>query len=147
MILVCVDAFSEFVWLIPVHEATTMATIKALKERVFSNFSVPEFLVSDNARCFTSHEFQQFCVELGMKHVTKYPSCPQPSHAERFNHNLRAALILYHGDTHVTWDQNLTWLQLAFNTANHKATLATPFEVVFPLVWDHLFYVGGKSKI
>jgi hypothetical protein len=49
MILVCVDAFSKFVWLIPVREATTTATIKALKERVFSNFSVPEILVSDNA--------------------------------------------------------------------------------------------------
>jgi hypothetical protein len=55
MILVCVNAFSKFVWLTPVREATTTATIKALKERLFSNSSVPEVLVSDNARCFTSH--------------------------------------------------------------------------------------------
>jgi hypothetical protein len=26
--------------------------------------------VSDNAQCFTSREFKQFCFELGVKHVT-----------------------------------------------------------------------------
>jgi hypothetical protein len=57
---------------------------------------------------------------------------PQPSHAERFNINLRAALIAYHADSQTTWDENLTWLQLAFNTATHEATENTPFEIVFP---------------
>jgi hypothetical protein len=42
VILVCVDAFSKFVWLLPVREATTKATVKALKERIFSSFSVPQ---------------------------------------------------------------------------------------------------------
>jgi hypothetical protein len=54
VILVVVDVFSKFVWLIPVREATTKATVKALKERIFSIFSVTEVIVSDNARCFTS---------------------------------------------------------------------------------------------
>jgi chromosomal replication initiation ATPase DnaA len=57
-ILVCVDAFSKFVWLVPVRETTTKATIKALQERIFSSFSVPEILVSDNAQCFASQEFR-----------------------------------------------------------------------------------------
>jgi hypothetical protein len=30
------------------------------------------------------------------------------------------------------WDQNLTWLQLAFNTAEHESTKAAPFLVIFP---------------
>ena len=131
-ILVCVDAFSKFVWMIPVREATTRATIKALKERIFSIFSVPEILVSDNAQCFTSREFQHFCFELGVKHVTTSPYYPQPSHAERFNKNLRAALIAYHRDAHNTWDQQLPWLQLAFNTAEHESTKSAPFAVMFP---------------
>jgi hypothetical protein len=45
-ILVCVDAFSKFVWLIPVRQARTKTTIKALQQRIFSIFSVPEVLVS-----------------------------------------------------------------------------------------------------
>ena len=127
-ILVC----AKFVWMIPIRQATTKATIKALQDRIFSSFSVPEILVSDNAQCFTSKEFQQFCFELGVKYVTTSPHYLQPSHAEQFNRNLRAALIAYHSGAHATWDQNLTWLQLAFNTAQHESTKAAPFLVIFP---------------
>jgi hypothetical protein len=41
VILVCVDAISKFVWLIPLREATSKATVKALKERIFYIFSIP----------------------------------------------------------------------------------------------------------
>jgi transposase InsO family protein len=132
MILVCIDSFSKFVWLIPLREANTSAAIMALKERVFSDFSVPEFLVSDKARCFTSVEFQQFCFDFCIKHVTTSPYYPQPSHAERFNRNLRSALMAYHGGTYSHWDRDLALLQLAFITAKSEATRKTPFEVVFP---------------
>jgi hypothetical protein len=131
-ILVCVDTFSKFVWMIPVREGSTRATVKALKERIFSTFSVPEILVSDNAQCFASREFRHLCFEMGVKHVTTSPYYPQPSHAERFNRNLRAALIAYHRDAHDTWDQQLPWLQLAFNTAEHESTKSTLFAVIFP---------------
>jgi transposase InsO family protein len=131
-ILICVHAFSKFAWMIPVQQATTKATIKALQERIFSSFSVPEILVSDNAQCFTSKEFQRFCFELGVKHVTTSPYYPQPSHAEQFNMNLRSNLIAYHRGTHAMCDQNLTCLQLAFNTAEHESTKAAPFLVIFP---------------
>jgi hypothetical protein len=57
-ILVCVDAFSKFVSLVPVRETTTKATIKALQERIFAIFSVPEILVPDKAQCFASKEFR-----------------------------------------------------------------------------------------
>jgi hypothetical protein len=135
VILVCVDAFSKFVWLIPVRQATTKATIRALQERIFSTFSVPEVLVSDNAQCFTSREFQQFCFELGVKNVTTSPYYLQPSHVERFNRNLRSALIAYHSGAHATWDQNLLWLQLAFNTAEHESTkVIFPFRAGSPLI-------------
>ena len=128
----CVDAFSKFVWLISVRETTTKATIKALKEKIFCSFSVPEVLVSDNAHCFTSQEFRHFYFGLGIKHVTTSPYYPQPSHAERFNRNLRNALIAYHAEAHNTWDQNFTWLQLAFNMAEHESTKEAPFAVIFP---------------
>jgi hypothetical protein len=44
-ILVCVDAFTKFVLLCPVKETTSKATIKVLREQLFSSFSVPEVIV------------------------------------------------------------------------------------------------------
>jgi hypothetical protein len=99
---------------------------------VFSTFSVPSVIVSNNAKCFVSQEFKQFCFGLGINQVTTTPYYPQPSHAERFNRNLRSAVIVYYSDTQTSWDKDLMFLQLAFNTAKHEATRATPFEVIFP---------------
>ena len=65
-ILVCVDVFSKFVWFVPVKEATTSKPIKALNGSIFGSFTFPEVLVSDNAPCFTSKEFRQFCFGLGI---------------------------------------------------------------------------------
>jgi hypothetical protein len=131
MLLVFVDAFSKFVWLISVREATSAITIKALRQRIFSAFAVPEIIVSDKAKCFVSHVFRNFCFNLGIRHVTTTPYYPQPSHAERFNRNLRSALIAYNADSQ-EWDENLDWLQVAFNTAVHKSTNNTPFQIMFP---------------
>jgi transposase InsO family protein len=88
MLLVCVDGFSKFVWLLPVREATTASTIRELKQGVFASYSVPEIIVSDNAKCFVSDEFRRFCFSLGIQRVTTTPYYPNPSHAERFNRNL-----------------------------------------------------------
>lgn len=144
-LLVCVDAFSKFVWMVSVRESTTRTKIKALQENIFGSFSVLEVLVSDNAQCFTSREFRQFCFGLGIKHVTTSLYYPQPSHAERFNKNLRAALIAHHSRAHTTWDQNLTWLQLTFNMAEHEATRSAPFRWFSPLGPTHLCLTVGKS--
>jgi transposase InsO family protein len=107
-ILLRVDTFFQFVWMISVRQATTRVTIKTMKERIFSLFSIPEILVLDNAQRFTSREFQQLCFELGIKHITTSPYYPRPSHAERLKRNLRAALIAYHSGTHTTWDHMVT---------------------------------------
>jgi transposase InsO family protein len=99
-LLVCFDAFSKFVWMIPAHEVTSQSAIRALEQRIFSNFSVPEMIVTDNARCFTSNEFRKFCFGLGIKQITTSLYYPQPSQSERFNKNLRSDLIAYHCDAH-----------------------------------------------
>jgi hypothetical protein len=70
------------------------------------------------------------CFARGIRHVTTTPYYPQPSHAERFNRNLRAALIAYHHLDHSRWDENLNWLQFAFNTARHEAHKNCPFSLM-----------------
>jgi hypothetical protein len=57
---------------------------------------------------------------------------PQPSLAERYNRNLRSVLLACHAESQNTWDVNLDWLQLAFNTASYESRGKTPFEIIFP---------------
>lgn len=129
-ILVAVDAFSRFVWLIPTCGVTAGGTINQLA-RIFSWFGPPREIVSDNAPAFVSREFRQFCFKQGIIHITTTPYYPQPSFAERFNRNLKAALIAYHSEAQGTWDRSLPWLNLAFNTATHESHQSTPASLIF----------------
>jgi len=128
-LLVCVDAFSKFCWLFPLRQMTTNLTVKSLKTHLFQHFGIPHQIVTDNGAQFTSKEFHRFCFGRGIEHVTTSPYYPQPSHAERFNRNLRAALIAYHAEKQTTWDECLEWLQLAFNSARHESHKGVPFEL------------------
>jgi len=129
-LLVCVDAFSKFCWLFPLRNATAQLTIQVLRTQFFQHFGVPSTIVSDNGTQFVSHLFRKMCFGHGIQHVTTSPYYPQPSHAERFNRNLRSALISFHADKQTTWDQELPWIQFAFNTARHESHKAVPFELM-----------------
>ena len=129
-VLVVVDGFSKFSWIFPLRDATTNRAIAALQS-IFAWTGPPQYIVSDNAKQFTSRNFKNFCFGFGIKHVTTSPYFPKPNHSERFNRNLRAALIAFHHDRHASWDEQLMWLRFAFNTARHEAHREVPFHLFF----------------
>lgn len=129
-IMVVVDDFSRFCWLLPSYGMTAGVSIKHLRT-VFSWFGPPTTLVSDNAPAFSSGEFRRFCFVNGVRHITTTPYYPQPSLAERMNRNLKSALIAFHCDHPSRWETSLGWLNFAFNTARHEAHLDTPAALMF----------------
>lgn len=126
-----IDAFSKFVWIFPIRKATAEVATQVLQEKLFQHFSVPRCIVSDNGPQFTSRHFQNFCFSRGIRHITTSPYRPHGNQVERFHRNLKSALIAYHGEDHTRWSENLSWIQLAFNTAHHTAVGATPFKLMF----------------
>jgi hypothetical protein len=70
--LVCVDAFTKFVWIFPVREASTATSVRALNS-IFTMFGLPQILVSDNATQFPSCKFRRFCFMRGIRHVMTTP--------------------------------------------------------------------------
>ena len=128
--LVVVDAFSKFSWVFPLREATAALAVSSLRS-LFGSCGPCRYLVSDNGSQFTSKLFRNFCFGLGIHHITTTPYYPKPNHSERFNRNLRAALIAYHHSDHSSWDSNLPWLQFAFNTARHESLSVTPFSLFY----------------
>ena len=129
-VLVVVDAFTKFVWLTPVREATSKRTIDSLK-RIFAVVGFPRTLASDNASYFVSRSFHSFFFDLGIKHVTTSLYDPQASVAERFNKNLRSTHIACHSTDHRSWEKNLYWLSFAFNCARHESDSQAPDSLVF----------------
>lgn len=129
-ILVVVDAFTRFTWLLPTRGVTADITIKQLTS-VFAWFGPPRSIVTDNAPAFLSAAFKGFLFSQGIHHVTTTPYYPKGSFAERVNRNLKAALCIFHARSPKGWDLSLPWLNQAFNSARHEATGSTPNALLF----------------
>ncbi|KAL5477849.1 hypothetical protein EMCRGX_G024698 [Ephydatia muelleri] len=67
--LVLIDAFSKYPCIHPTSSTSTKSTTELL-EQDFAHFGYPHSIVSDNATSFTSEEFQSWCRERGIIHLT-----------------------------------------------------------------------------
>jgi hypothetical protein len=125
-VFVILDGFSKYVAMYPVRRISAEVVKTCLLEKYFPAFGVPQAIVSDNATVFKSRTFYNLCFSWGIRHITTSPYYPQASQVERFNRNLKVALTIYHNAQHTSWDEHLSSFTLAFNSAIHESTAATP---------------------
>ena len=87
-----VDSYSKY----PCIHATTSTSTKATTdflEQDFAHFGYPHTIVSDNAATFTSEEFQVWCRERGITHLTGAPYHPATNGAaERLVQTFKQAM-------------------------------------------------------
>nr|CAB3249686.1 uncharacterized protein K02A2.6-like [Phallusia mammillata] len=90
--LLMIDAYSKY----PCIHATSLMTSKAtmnLLEEDFAHFGYPHTIVSDNAQAFVSAEFQDFCRQRGIVHLTGAPYHPSTNGAaERLVQTFKKAM-------------------------------------------------------
>ena len=67
--MVAVDLFSRFPVVRQLHGESTKLVLDALKD-VFSDFGIPETIISDNGPYYKSQEFNNFCVRFEINHIT-----------------------------------------------------------------------------
>jgi len=90
--LVVIDSYSKY----PCIHATTSTSTKSttdLLEQDFAHFGYPHTIVSDNASSYRSAEFQTWCSERGITHLTGAPYHPATNGAaERLIQTFKQAL-------------------------------------------------------
>ena len=90
--LVVTDAYSKYPCIHPTSSVSTGATLDLL-EVDFAHFGFPHTLVTDNASTFMSAEFQSWCKERGITHLTGAPYHPATNGAaERLVQTFKQAL-------------------------------------------------------
>ena len=81
--LVVIDYYSRYLEILLLSRLTSEVVIAKFKS-IFAHHGIPETLVTDNGRQFTSGEFQKFAETWNFTHVTSSPYYPQSNgEAER----------------------------------------------------------------
>ena len=75
MYLIVIDSHSKWIDVQVMSSIAAPATIQRLRH-IFSQFGLPEQIISDNGPTFTSTEFKDFLQKNGVKHVTSAPYHP-----------------------------------------------------------------------
>ena len=125
MFLVVVDAHSKWPEVFPKKNATSAATIEALRN-MWARFGIPDQVVSDNGPQFISAEFQEFLQSNGVRHIKSAPYHPATNGlAERFVQSLKSALKAASA-TETTACRELSKFLMAYRNAPHSTTGASP---------------------
>ena len=139
--LIVIDSHSKFMDVHVTKSITSERTIDLLKT-CFSNFGLPDLIVSDNGRSFTSKEFSSFLEKNNVKHCKSAPYNPASNglaeravktfkqYLKKFpNGNIkgRVSRVLYHYRRAILKGNDKSPAEIMFNR-NFKS----PLDVVKP---------------
>jgi transposase InsO family protein len=131
-VMVMTDAFTKYVELAALPDKTAVSVAEALMSFWFTRYTVPKEILSDNGREFCNELMKELCSVLGILHKTTSPYHPEcNASAEVFNRTMKYYLQAAISSPYLEWEQYLPALRLCYNTSVSKATLATPFSLVF----------------
>lgn len=130
-VMVILDHFSKFVVFEPLRSITSETAIDTIEKRIFYVFGVPEDVVSDNGKQFTSNKFKSFLEKFGVKHILTPKYSPQSNSSERVNRVILSAIRSYLKTDQRDWDLHLNEIGCAIRTAIHSSTGLSPNHVLF----------------
>lgn len=127
MYLILVDAHSKWIDVVLMNTITSHNTIEKLMS-IFATHGLPKTIVTDNGTTFTSHEFQQFLRDNGIRHVTSAPYHPSTNGlAERAVQTFKSALKKI---TDGSIQSRITRFLFQYRLTPHSATGLSPSAIL-----------------
>ena len=128
-IIIAVENFTKYTVIAPAKDLRSKSVMEFIIKEIISHFGNMDFLLSDNATCFTSKTFNEMAKELGFKIIHSSPRNPQSNGlAENRVKCVKRILTHYHDEIHRgNWSEFLPFIQLALNTSIDASRKYTPF--------------------
>ncbi|KAM7281655.1 uncharacterized protein ISCGN_006447, partial [Ixodes scapularis] len=133
-LFVLVDSFSKWVEVLPISSTTAPQTVEKLMA-VFTQFGLPEEVVTDGGPQFRSEEFKNFLKDQEVVHTMTPPYHPASNGAaERAVQTVKRALLkqVLEDDLHGkrrNIHEKLSCFLLAYRTTPHTSTGKAPAEL------------------
>lgn len=132
-IMVVVDRLTKFARFIPLaHPFSAISVAKIFLDNISKLHGLPESIVSDRDRVFTSVFWQQLFQLLGVTLNLSTAYHPQSDgQTERVYQCVETYLRCFYCDKPASWSQWLTLAEHWYNTTHHSSIGMTPFEELF----------------
>ncbi|KAK8942942.1 hypothetical protein KSP39_PZI009479 [Platanthera zijinensis] len=149
IIVVAVNRFSKGSHFIAMSRPITGPVVaRIFFDRVFHHHGMPESIVSDRDKVFTSEFWQELFALCGTKLALFLAYHPQSDgQTEVVNRTLEMYLHCLTGDRPKDWACWLPWVEYCYNNSYHTALQTTPFHLIYGREPPHLLtYVAGSAR-
>jgi len=139
-IMVIVDKFSKYAHFVPLsHPFTAYKVALAFMEHIFKLHGLPESIISDRDKVFTSTLWKELFRLAGTKLQMSSAYHPQTDgQTERVNQCLEGYLRCFVHSCPGKWKDWLALAEFWYNTSYHSSLDKTPFEVLYGQQPRHL---------
>lgn len=128
-ILVIVDAFTRFTWLLPTKSTGTREVCQLLND-LFNTFGNPTEIVSDRGTAFTSADFVSFVNSLRIKQRLFAVASPWANGmVKRVNRFIKSSLMKL-AETPKEWKRHIGTVQYVINNTFHSGLKSTPSKIL-----------------
>ena len=132
-ILVVVCRLSKYAYFLPYKESSTAEDLAyTFLRTIVSNHGMPQELVTDRDKLFTSNFWKSLMKQLGAKHKLSTAFHPQTDgQTERINQIVEQYLRHYVNQQQDNWVDLLPLAQFAYNSATTSTTKQSPFYTLY----------------
>ena len=128
--MVVVDEYTHYP-IVEILKSVSHRCVIPCLDQIFSMFSIPEVVKTDNVPPFSSDQFRQFTSYLGFHHRKITPHWPTANaEAEHFMKTL-SKIIRTAVTDNVNWRQNMHVFVRNYRATPHCSTGAAPAELLF----------------
>ena len=130
-ILVVVDKLTKMAYYIPVRKTLSVADfIEVFIQDVVKHHDMPEVLVTDRDKLFTSEKWASFCFYMRCHCNLLTVFHPQTDRqTERQNQSLEVYLHIFVDEQQEDWAKLLPCAEFLYNHSIHAATGKSPFQL------------------
>ena len=129
-ILVCVDALTRFVELIPLSGKTARECASALFDRVVCRYSAPKLIISDNGNEFNNALMNELCDTLDIQKINIMPYHPASNGLVERQNKKVLDTIRHTVGQEPNWDIRLPTIQAVLNSRYNESTKCQPLKAL-----------------